>query len=138
MVYLFMGANNVKGKGCDDMARGINLNSLKALEENRANTQFCGESAVKAAKKKHENEIIMKSLCDDLRERCTEERIAKMNESIITRAEHGDLNAYKLIRDGLGESPSKKLVGNGQIEYILSWGDGPESEKNMPQYYEAD
>lgn len=109
------------------VARGDNPNSRKALENSREKTQFCGESAVKAAKKKHENEVIMKALCDDLRERCTEERIARMNESIITRAEHGDLNAYKLIRDGLGENPAKKvdLAGNGQVEYILSWGDGP-------------
>lgn len=60
-----------------------------------------------------------------------------MNESIITRAEHGDLNAYKLIRDGLGENPAKKvdLAGNGQVEYILHWGTGKDDPKqNNPQY----
>jgi len=95
------------------MPRGKSPNSKKALEENRKKTQFCGESAVRAAKKKHENEIIMKNLCDVLRERCTPERIAKMNESIISRAEDGDLVAYKLIRDGLGEDPAKKIELTG-------------------------
>ncbi len=104
------------------MARGENPNSLRALEKSREKTQFCGESAVKAAKKKHENEVIMKALCDDLREQCTEERIARMNNSIITRAEHGDINAYKLIRDGLGENPAKQIVVAGSdgkpLEFI--------------------
>ena len=104
-------------------------NSLKALEEHRAKTQFCGESAVAAARKKHEKEAIFKSINEDLRERLTPERIAELNERIISMAVKGNLRAYQIIRDGLGEDPGKKvnLPGSGQVEYILSWGDGPKS-----------
>ena len=108
-------------------------NSLKALEENRKNTQFCGESAVRAAKKKHEKEAFFKSINEDLRERLTPERIAELNERIISMAKNGNLKAYELIRNGLGEDPGKKvnLPGSGQVEYILSWGDGPESYQDV-------
>ena len=98
------------GKVGEMMPRGSNPNSRENLKKGKP---FCEESARKAAKKKHENEIIIKKLCDDLRERCTPERIAKMNESIISRAEDGDLVAYKLIRDGLGEDPAKKVELSG-------------------------
>jgi hypothetical protein len=32
-----------------------------------------------------------------------------MNEKLIAQAERGNLRAYELIRDGLGEKPSDKL-----------------------------
>lgn len=112
-------------------------NSLKALEENRAKTQFCGESAVRAAQKKHEKEAFFKSINEDLRERCTPELIAAINERLISLALNGNIKAYEMIRNGLGEDPGKKvgLAGSGQVEYILSWGNGP--EKGEPQDYSA-
>ena len=107
-------------------------NSLKALEENRAKTQFCGESAVRAAKKKHENEAFFKSINADLRERCTPEIIASINERIIALAMRGNLKAYEMIRNGLGEDPAKKLEFAGRDGKPLKfvWA----GEEDLPQY----
>lgn len=91
------------------MPRGEHPNSLKALEENRTKTQFRGERAVQAAKASGEARAIYKSLNEDLRERCTPERVKKMNDRIIAMAERGNLRAYELIRDGLGERPQNKV-----------------------------
>lgn len=98
------------------MPRGEHPNSLKALEENRKKTQFRGERAVQAAKASGEARAIYKSLNEDLRERCTPERLKKMNDRIISMAEHGNLRAYELIRDGLGEKPREKIEVSAQRE----------------------
>jgi len=87
------------------MPRGEHPNSQQALKENRSKTQFSGERAVKAAEKSAESRAIYKTLTEDLKERCTPERLAKMNERIIMMAEQGNLRAYELVRDGLGENP---------------------------------
>lgn len=91
------------------MPRGEHPNSRKALEEHRKKTQFSGESAVRNAKKSQEAQAVRKGLNADLKERCTPERLAKMNERIMAMAEKGNLRAYELIRDGLGEKPSDKI-----------------------------
>jgi len=67
-----------------------------------------GYSAVKAQEKSVEARATNKSLNADLRERCTPERIAKINERLLQMAEHGNLRAYELARDGLGEKPTEK------------------------------
>ena len=90
------------------MPRGMHPNSQKALQENRAKGQFDGETAVKARAKSQEAKTIYKSLNADLREQCTPERLAKINDRILQMAEHGNLRAYELIRDGLGEKPTEK------------------------------
>jgi hypothetical protein len=33
-----------------------------------------------------------------------------MNDRIITMAEHGNLRAYELVRDGLGENPKNGVT----------------------------
>ena len=86
------------------MPRGEHPNSRANLKKGR----FSTETARKAAEKSAETRAVNKSLNEDLKERCTPERIAKINERIITMAEHGNLRAYELIRDGLGEKPSDK------------------------------
>lgn len=90
------------------MPRGMNPNSQKALEENRHKGQFNAETAVKAQEKSVEAKVAYKSLNQDLRERCTPERLAKINERLLQMAEHGNLRAYELARDGLGEKPTEK------------------------------
>lgn len=91
------------------MPRGENPNSLKALEENRQKTQFRGESAVKANKKSQEVKAVYKSLSEDLKEQCTPEEIHEINKRLREMAKHGNLKAYELIRDGLGEKPTEKI-----------------------------
>ena len=92
------------------MPRGEHPNSQRALKENRRKTQFSGERAVKAAEKSAESRAIYKTLAEDLKERCTPERLAKMNERIILMAERGNLRAYELVRDGLGENPKNGVA----------------------------
>lgn len=45
------------------------------------------------------------SLTADLREQATPDRIRKINNRLLSMAEHGNMKAYELLRDGLGEKP---------------------------------
>ena len=90
------------------MPRGQHPNSIKALEENRHKGAFNAETAVIAKEKSDQAKAIYKSLNEDLKERCTPERIGKMNDCIMRMAERGNLKAYELIRDGLGEKPADR------------------------------
>lgn len=82
------------------------------IAEYGKNTRFGtkrGYDAVKAAKKSNESQRIMKSLNEDLKEQCTPEKLNKINARVIAMAERGNLKAYELIRDGLGEKPSDNV-----------------------------
>lgn len=91
------------------MARGEHPNS-------RANLKPFGELTEKEQRKisqaggkaSGEARAVYKSLNADLREQCTPERLAKINERVLQMAEHGNLRAYELVRDGLGEKPTEK------------------------------
>lgn len=101
------------------MPRGSNPNSIKNLSKGKP---FCEDSARKAARKKHEKEAVFKSLNEDLREQLTPELINEINQRIISLAKSGNLKAYELIRNGIGEDPTKKveLTGNngGPLEFV--------------------
>jgi len=91
------------------MARGDNPNSRANLNKAYGGKGgFDTESARKAKKKSDEAKAVNKSLNQDLREQATPERIEKINKRILDMAEHGNLRAYELIRDGLGEKPVDK------------------------------
>jgi len=53
-----------------------------------------------------EARAVYKSLTEDLKERMTAERVAKANDRIISMMEHGNLHAYEIVRDMLGENPN--------------------------------
>lgn len=75
------------------------------------NTRFgtdSGYSAVKAQEKSVEARAINTSLSADLKGRCTPDRLAKINERILSMAEKGNLKAYELVRDTIGEKPTDK------------------------------
>ena len=92
------------------MPRGDNPNSRKNLIKNSERTpKERQKQASKAGKASGEARAIYKSLNEDLKEQCTPERIAKINNRIISMAEHGNLKAYELIRDGLGEKPKNEV-----------------------------
>ena len=92
------------------MPRGDNPNSRKNLIKNSERTpKQRKEQASKAGKASGEARAIYRSINEDLREQCTPERIAKINNRILSMAEHGNLKAYELIRDGLGEKPQNKV-----------------------------
>lgn len=46
-----------------------------------------------------------KTLTETLKELCTDDRKEKMVSRIITMAEYGNLRAFEIIRDMLGENP---------------------------------
>ena len=99
------------------MPRGMNPNSRANLIKNSDRTpRERSEQASKAGKASGEARSVYKSLNEDLRERCTPERIAKINSRILSMAEHGNLKAYELIRDGLGEKPRDEVKISGLEE----------------------
>lgn len=93
------------------MPRGSNPNSRANLKKGKP---FNAETARKAKQKSDEVKAAYRLLNEDLRERCTPERIEKMNERIIAMAEHGNLKAYELIRDGIGEKPKETIHVHGE------------------------
>lgn len=91
------------------MPRGVHPNSQANLNKAYGGKGgFDTESARRAKQKSDEAKVVYKSLNQDLREKCTPERLDKINERILQMAEHGNLKAYELVRDGLGEKPTEK------------------------------
>ena len=58
----------------------------------------------------------MKTLKEGLQENLTNEDIKIISERIITMAKHGNLKAYQLLRDGLGEKPTDKVEVSGTLD----------------------
>lgn len=92
------------------MARGEHPNSranLKPFEKGlpeKAQREIQG----KGSKAGNEAKAVYKSLNQDLREQCDEETLRALNERLLQMAKHGNLKAYELVRDGLGEKPTEK------------------------------
>ncbi len=115
------------------MSRGENPNSIKNLAlAYGGKGGFTTETARKAVEKKTELNAVFKSINADLRERCTPEIIEAINERIISLAMKGNLKAYEMIRNGLGEDPAKKIEVAGHdgkpLEFV--W----KGEEDLPQY----
>lgn len=94
------------------MPRGEHPNSRANLKRGK---RFNAETARKAGEKSVQVKTIYKSLNEDLKERLTPERIAELNERVILMAKHGNLHAYEIIRDGLGEKPKDKISADMNI-----------------------
>lgn len=97
------------------MPRGSNPNSRKNLKSGKNATSFTAENAAEMQKKSTKAKRMYKSLTEDLKERLTPERVAKMNERILVMAEHGNIAAWEKIRDTIGEKPSDKVEITGNI-----------------------
>ena len=106
------------------MPRGEHPNSRKALETHRKGTQFNGETAVKAQRKSLETKAAFKSLNADLREQCTPEMLEKINKKLLALAASGNLKAYELVRDGLGEKPKETVQAT--VDPVVVINDAPE------------
>ena len=63
---------------------------------------------MKAQEKRAEVKRAYRSLNADLREQCDEETLRAINDRLLQMAKHGNLRAYELVRDGLGEKPTEK------------------------------
>ena len=102
------------------MPRGMNPNSRKNLII--PSTEEARKNGRKGGKKSAEVRGAFKSLNEDLREQLTPELIAKINERIIAMAKSGNLKAYELIRNGIGEDPTKKVeisgANGGPLEFV--------------------
>ena len=76
------------------MPRGDNPKSKANLIVNSERTpKQRKEQASKAGKASGEARALYASINSDLRECCTPERVRKMNERLISMAEHGNLRA---------------------------------------------
>ena len=112
------------------MPRGDHPNSRANLKRGKP---FNAETARKAGEKSVQVKTIYKSLNEDLKERMTADRIAELNEKLFSMAKRGNLHAYELIRDGLGEKPNDKTTvdmnvsGDAQVTIYLPEKD-PEPE----------
>ena len=99
------------------MPRGDNPNSRANLR--RLSPKEARKNGKKGGIASAETRAAFKSLNADLREQATPDRIAKINNRLLTMAEHGNLRAYELIRDGLGEKPKEaSYVEDDGIEVI--------------------
>jgi hypothetical protein len=100
------------------MERGQHPNSQKALELNREKTQFCGESAVKAAKKKHEKETVTKELMEAVANKLD---IDKASAKLAELVAKGDLNAWKLWLEYTASKPATKVEMDNKM--VFSFGE---------------
>ncbi len=114
------------------MPRGMHPNSQKALQENRAKGQFNSERAVRAQEKSAETKRVFKSLNADLREQCSDEVIDAINKRILDMAKHGNLRAYELVRDGLGEKPTERHEVTINDDSLREMNDFFKREDNQP------
>ena len=89
------------------MPRGDNPNSRENLKRGKP---FNADTARKAGRKSVQAKTVYKSLTEDLKERMTADRVAKANERIISMMEHGNLRAYEIVRDMMGENPQNGTV----------------------------
>lgn len=67
-----------------------------------------------------------KTFREELKKELTAERGARIIERLIDMAERGCLPAIKLILQIIGEDPARYVTESGKVEYVLSWGNGPE------------
>ncbi len=104
------------------MPRGEHPNSRANLKRGK---KFNADTARKAGQKSVDAKTVYKSLNADLREQCTPDRISRINARLISMAEHGNLRAYELVRDGLGEKP-KETVGVAVEDPVVVINDAPE------------
>ena len=92
------------------MPRGDNPNSRANLIKKEDRTpKERRESAKKAGVASGKARAIYKSLSEDLKEQCTPEEVHALNAKLKAMAMHGNLKAYELIRDGLGEKPVNEI-----------------------------
>lgn len=99
------------------MPRGSNPNSRKNLKSGKNATSFTAENAAEMQRKSTKAKRMYKSLTEDLKERLTPERVAKMNERMIFMAERGNISAWEKIRDTIGEKPTDKVEVSGNISF---------------------
>jgi len=99
--------------------RGKSPGSRKALDEHR--NVYNSETALKASKKALETKREYKSFREGAREALTPEVMAAITAAIVGKAMAGDVRAYEVIRDTMGEKPKEnlELTGNGAVRFMF-------------------
>lgn len=100
------------------MKRGQHPNSLKALQENREPTQFNRESAVRAAKKRHEKEAVTRELMEAVANKLDIEKASARLADLVAK---GDLNAWKLWLEYTASRPATKVEMDNKM--VFTFGD---------------
>lgn len=93
------------------MPRGDNPNSranLKPLQKGLPKKDQ-REIQRKGSKKGAEANKAYKSLTEALKDQCTPEVMQQLTDMLIKRAKGGNLKAYELLRDQMGEKPVDKI-----------------------------
>lgn len=103
------------------MPSGENPKSKENLKKGR---KISAENAREYAKKSAEVRNVKGSLNEALREAVTPEIAKQITDTIIRKARAGNLKAYELIRDGLGEKPTDKVEQISSIVVDLGASDG--------------
>lgn len=104
------------------MPKGDNPNSRKNLK--KPTTEEARERGSKGGKASVESRQMRASLNEALREAVTPEVAKQITETIVRKARAGNLKAYELIRDGLGEKPTEKVEQISSIVVDLGAMDG--------------
>ena len=78
-------------------------NSDRTPEERKKQAEKAGKASGKAR-------ALKKTLRESLKELCTPDILNELNQRLIQMAKHGNLRAYEIIRDGLGENPRDKIT----------------------------
>lgn len=96
------------------MPRGDNPNSRKALAENRAKTQFRGESAVRAAEKSNEKQRKLRTFRELDEDFTSDKERLDMLEALKAKVKQGNVKAFEVYRDTMGMNPKES---GGQTQY---------------------
>ena len=93
------------------MPRGKNPNSLANLVKNSDLTPSQRrEKASKAGKASAKARKEYATLTEALKDQCTPEVKQQLTEMLIKKAKAGNLKAYELLRDQMGEKPIDKVA----------------------------
>lgn len=84
------------------MPRGQNKNSKANLAKG---TKFNAETARKANKKSQEKKNEYKTFKECFKANMTDEMRAELFAMLLNRAKHGNLKAFEILRDTMGEIP---------------------------------
>ena len=98
--------------------RGKNPNSRKALDEHR--NVYTSETALEASKKAIKTKQEYKTFREGAREQLTPEVMQAITAAILEKAMAGDVRAYEVIRDTVGEKPKDNLeLSGGAVKFVF-------------------
>lgn len=89
------------------MPKGDNPNSRANLK--RPTTEEARERGAKGGRASAKRRKAYASLTEALKDQCTPEVMQKLTAMLIEEAEGGNMRAYELLRDQMGEKPVERV-----------------------------